>query len=118
MEQKTQKIYPSAPLLENIDLEQTLEKKLNEVHIFKNHINNIKEVIQYFKDENNKSKKKNEKYKTITTILKSFDKFVTIAISSSSITLNLTGVSLIAIPISTATACGLSIGKVVLYQII
>ena len=57
MEAKTDKIYPSAPLLENIDLEKRLEKKINDVNSFKNHINNIKEMIAYFKDKNNKSKR-------------------------------------------------------------
>ena len=117
MEQKTDRLYPSAPI-ENIDIEQRLEKKINDVKKFTNHINNIKEMIAYFKDENNKSKKKCKKYKTLTTILKSFDTFVIIATTSSSITLSLTGIGLIAIPISTATACGLSIGNKVLYEII
>ena len=118
MDQKTDKLYPSAPLLENIDLERRLEKKLNDVNSFNNHINNIKELITYFKDKNNKSKKRYKNYKTITTILKSFDTFVFIATTSSSITLSLTGIGLIAIPISTATTCGLSIGNKVLYEII
>ena len=118
MEQKCEKLYPSAPLLENIDLEKRLEKRLNDVNSFNNHINNIKEMITYFKDKNNKSKKKYKNYKTITTILKSFDTFVIIATTSSSITLSLTGIGLIAIPISTATACGLSVGNKVFYEII
>ena len=118
MEAKTDRLYPSAPLLENIDLEERLEKKINDVNSFNNHINNIKEMITYFKDENNKSKKRSKNYKTITTILKSFDTFVIIATTSSSITLSLTGIGLIAIPISTAIACGLSIGNKVLYEII
>ena len=42
MDQKTDKLYPSAPLFENIDLEKRLEKKLNEVNSFNNHISNIK----------------------------------------------------------------------------
>ena len=117
MEQKCDRRYPSAPL-ENIDLEQRLENKLNEVNSFNNHINNIKETITYFEDKNNKSEKKYKKYRTITTILKSFDTFVIIATTSSSITLSLTGIGLIVIPISTATACGLSIGNKVLYEII
>ena len=58
MEQKRDRLYPSAPLEKNIDLEQRLEKKLNDVNSFNNHINNIKELISYFKDKNNKSKKK------------------------------------------------------------
>ena len=73
-------------------------------------------MIQYFKDKNHKSKKNYKK--TITTILKSFDTSVIIATISSFITLSLTGIGLIALPISTATTCGLSIGNKVLYEII
>ena len=58
MEQKCDRLYPSAPFEnKNIDSEQRLEKKLNDVSSFNNHINNIKEIITYFKDKNNKSKK-------------------------------------------------------------
>ena len=57
MEQKCDKLYPSAPLLENIDLEKRLEKKINDVNSFKNHINNIKEMITYFKKQKPKIKK-------------------------------------------------------------
>ena len=46
----------------------------------------------------------------IKTILKSFDLFVIVATTSSSITLNQMGNGLLALPISTATACGISIG--------
>ena len=42
MEQKCGKLYPSAPLLENIDLEQRLEKKINDVNSFINHISTLK----------------------------------------------------------------------------
>ena len=45
METKADKLYPSAPLLENIDLEKRLEKKINDVNSFNNHISNIKEMI-------------------------------------------------------------------------
>ena len=57
MEQKCDKLYPSAPLLENIDLEKRLEKKINDVNSFNNHVNNIKEMITYFKEKNNRSKR-------------------------------------------------------------
>ena len=57
MDQKCDKLYPSAPLLENIDLEKRLEKKINDVNGFNNHINNIKEMITYFKDKNNNQKR-------------------------------------------------------------
>ena len=45
----------------------------------------------------------------ITTKIKSFDTFLVIATTTNSIKLSLKGIGLIAIPISTATACGLSI---------
>ena len=51
MDQKTDKLYPTAPLLENIDLEKRLKNKINDVNNFNNHINNIKEMITYFKDK-------------------------------------------------------------------
>ena len=44
MDQKCDRLYPSAPL-QNIDLEQRLEKKLNDVNSFINSNNKIKEMI-------------------------------------------------------------------------
>ena len=49
MDQKCDRLNPPAPL-QNTDLEQRLEKKLNNVSSFNNHINNINELITYFKD--------------------------------------------------------------------
>ena len=50
MDQKTDRLYSSAPS-ENIDLEQKLEKKTNDVNSFNNHINNNSEKITYLKDK-------------------------------------------------------------------
>ena len=118
METKTERFYPSAPLLENIDLEKRLEKKINDVNNFNNHINNIKEMITYFKDKNNKSKKKYKNYKTLNTILESADSIVIIGTTSTSITLSITGVGLIILPISAGIACALSLGNKILHKII
>ena len=118
MEAKTDKLYPSAPLLENIDLEKRLEKKIYDINSFNNHINNLKEMITYFKDKNNKSKKKYKNYKTLNTILESVDSIVIIGTTSTSITLSITGVGLIILPISAGIACGLSLGNKNLHKII
>ena len=117
MEAKTDRLYPSAPL-ENIDLEQRLEKKINDVNSFNNHINNIKEMITYFKDKNNKSKKKYKNYKTIKTILESVDSIVIIAGTSTSLTLSITGIGLIILPISAGIACSLSLSNKILHKLI
>ena len=58
MEQKTDRLYSSVPLEKNIDSERRLEKKLNDVNSFNNSIEINKKMITYFKDKNNKSKKK------------------------------------------------------------
>ena len=118
MEQKCEKLYPTAPLLENIDLEKRLEKKINDVNSFNNHINNIKEMITYFKDKNNKSKKRYKNYKPLNTVLESLDSIVIIAATSTSITLSITGIGLIILPISTGIACTLSLGNKVLHKLI
>ena len=118
METKTDKLYPSAPLLENIDLEKRLEKKINDVNSFNNHINNIKEMITYFKDRNNNSKKRYKNYKTLNTVLESVDSIVIIAAASTSITLSITGIGLIILPISAGIACTLSLGNKVLHKLI
>ena len=117
MDQKTDKLYPSAPLLENIDLEKRLEKKINDVNSFNNHINNIKEMITYFKDKNHKSKKRYKNYKTLNTILASVDSIVIITAASTSITLSVTGIGLIILPISAGIACTLSLGNKVLHKL-
>ena len=99
MEQKRDKLYPSAPNLEKTGLEKRLEKKIDDVNTFNNHINNIKEMNTYFKDKNNKSKKRYKNYKTLKTKLESLDSIVIIAATSTSITLSITGFGLIILPI-------------------
>ena len=118
MEQKCDKLYPSAPLLENIDLEKRLEKKINDVNSFNNHINNVKEMISYFKDKNNKSKKKYKNYKTLNTVLESVDSIVIIGTTSTSKSLSVIGFGLIVLPISAGIACGLSLGNKILHKVI
>ena len=117
MEQKCDKLYPSAPLLENIDLEKRLENKINDVNSFNNHINDIKERITYFKDKNNNFKKRYKNYKTLNTVLESVDSIFTIGATSTSITLSVTGFGLIILPISAGIACTLSLGNKILHKI-
>ena len=82
MEAITDRLYLSA-LLEKVDLEQRLEKNLNDVSSFNNHTNNIKKMITSFKEKSIQSEKKYWKYKSLTTILESFDTIVIIATTSS-----------------------------------
>ena len=118
MEVKTDRLYPSAELMEYIDIEQRLEKKINHVNSFNNRINNNKEMITFFKDKNNKSKKRYKYSKTLNTVLESVDSIVIIATTSTSITLSVTGFGFIILPILAAIACALSLSNKVLHKLI
>ena len=118
MEAKIDRLYPTAPLLENIDLEKRLEKKINDDNSFNNHVKNIKEKITYFKKKYNKSNKKYKSYKTLNTILESVDSIVIIGATSTSITLSITGIGLIFLPMSAGICCTLSLGNKVLHKLI
>ena len=78
MAQKTDRLYPSASLEKDNNLEHRLEKKLNDGNSFNISINNIKEMITFFQDKNHKSKNKYKNYKTLNTLLKSVDSIVII----------------------------------------
>ena len=118
MDQKRDRLYPSALLEKDNDLEQRLGKKLKVVNSFNNSINNIKEMIAYFKDRNNKSKNKYKNYKTLNKILESIDTIVIIGETSFSTTLSITSISLIILPITAGMSCTLSIGNKVFKKII
>ena len=75
-------------------------------------------MITYFKDKNNKSKIRYKNYKTLNTVLESVDSIVIFAATSTSISLSVTGIGLLVLPISAGTACGLSLGNKILHKII
>ena len=75
-------------------------------------------MITFFKDKNYKSKRKYINYKTLNTVLESVDSIVIIAATSTSITLSITGIGLIVLPISAGIARGLSLSNKVLHKLI
>ena len=75
-------------------------------------------MITYFKDRNNKFKKKYKIYKTLNTILESVDSIVIIGATSISITLSIIVIGLIILPISAGIACTLSLCNKVLHKLI
>ena len=75
-------------------------------------------MITYFKDKNHKSKKRYKNYKTINTVLESVDSIIIIGATSTSITLSITGIGLIILPILAGVACTLSLANKVLHKLI
>ena len=116
MEQRSDRLYPSPPL-EKDNLEQRLEKKINDIHSFNNSIENIKEMTTYFKDNNHRSKRKYRNYKTLNKILEFVDTVVLFRATSTSLTIAITGIGLIILSKSTGFACTLSFGNKVLNKI-
>ena len=74
-------------------------------------------MIQYFKDKNNKSKKRHKTFKTLNTVVEPLDSIIIIGATSNSITLSITGVGLIILPMSAGIACTLSLGNKVLHKL-
>ena len=54
----------------------------------------------------------------MNTVIESVDSIVIIAATSTSITLSVTGIGLIVLPISAGIACGISLGNKVLHKLI
>ena len=75
-------------------------------------------MTTYFKDKNHKSKKEYRKYKTLNTVLESVDSIIIIGATSTSITLSITSIGLIVLPMSAGIACTLSLDNKVLNKLI
>ena len=75
-------------------------------------------MITYFKDKNNKSKKKYKKYKTLNPILESVDTIVIFGTTTTSASLSVAGVGLIVVPSSGGVACALSLSNKVIHKVI
>ena len=75
-------------------------------------------MITYFKDKHHKSKKRYKNYKNLNIVLESVDAIIIIGATSTSITLSITGVGLIILPISAGIACSLSLGNKILHKLI
>ena len=86
--------------------EEKLEKKLTDINSFNDSVNNNKNMITYFENENRKSKGNCEKYKMLATNSKRFDTFGNFATVFFSVTLSVIETGSILIPTSTGVVCG------------
>ena len=91
---------------------------MNDVDKCKNSVKNLKEMITYLKDENRKSEKKYKTYETLISMLDLVDTVVIIGSTTTTLTVSITGIGLINVPISAGKASSLSLVKKILYQII
>ena len=113
-----QKLYPSlTPATANTtaspptpyDVESMINKRLQselqKVNSFNNSIQNISLMMKYYEMEEKKYKQKYNKYKLINNLYNSLDGIIVIGTTSASISLSITGVGIIVVPIAAGVGC-------------
>ena len=99
----SEKLYPCLRESDNLDL------RLKEINSFNNSIQNIKDIQKFYNHEAKKYKKKSKTYKLINCLIQSIDGVLLLGVSSTAITLSVTGVGLIVVPIASGIGAGVSI---------
>ena len=94
----SEKLYPCLRESDNLDM------RLKEINSFNNSIQNIKD-----NHEAKKYKKKSKQYKLINCLIQSIDGVSVLGVSSTCVTLSVTGVGLVVVPIASSIGAGLCI---------
>ena len=110
MEQKlypslTPTASPSAPYDVESMINKRLRSELQKVNSFNNSIQNISLMMKYYELEEKKYKQKYTKYKLINNLINSLDGIILIGTTSASISLSVTGVGIIVVPITAGVGC-------------
>ena len=99
----SEKLYPCLQPSDSLDL------RLKEINSFNNSIQNIKDIQNFYNHEAKKYKKKSEIFKITNCLIQSIDGVLLLGVSSTAITLSVTGVGLIVVPIASGIGAGVSI---------
>ena len=97
------KLYPCLRETDNLDM------RLKEINSFINSIQNIKDIQNFYNHEAKKYKKKSKQYTLINCLIQSIDGVSVLAVSSTCVTLSVTGVGLVVVPIAIGLGAGLCI---------
>ena len=108
-----QKLYPSltptasppAPYDVESMINKRLQNELQKVNSFNNSIENISLMMKYYEMEEKKYKQKYNNYKLINNLINSLDGIIVIGTTSASISLSITGVGIIVVPIAAGVGC-------------
>ena len=101
-------MYPSAPYL-NSDVESMINKHFAKVSSFNNSIQNNSLTMKHYEVEETKYKKKYIKCKLINNLINSTDGLIIIGTTSASVTLSITVVGPIVVPITAGVGCATGI---------
>ena len=108
-----QKLYPSmtptasppAPYDVESRINKRLQSELQKINSFNNSIQSISLLMKYYEMEEKKYKQKYNKYKLINNLIYSLDGIIVIGTTSASISLSITGVGIIVVPIAAGVGC-------------
>ena len=103
----SEKLYPSLQPQLN-DVEQHLNLRLKEINSFNHSIRN-EDNKKFFNHEGRKNKNKSKTFKIINAIINSVDGVLILSVSSTCVTLSITGVGLVVVPIARGIGAGLCI---------
>ena len=92
-----------------------LETKLKQINKFHLDLQHIKDIKNFYESEVNKYKKSLKRIKILNKIILSIDAITVVGVTSTSITLSLTGVGLLTIPIASGFAAGLCVSGKILH---
>ena len=99
----SEKFYPCLQPSDSLDL------RLKEINSFNNSIQNIQDIQNFYNHEAKKYKKNSKIYKLINCLIQSIDGVSVLAVSSTCVTLSVTGVGLVVAPIASGIGAGLCI---------
>ena len=100
----SEKLYPC--LQQHPD---SLDLRLKEINSFNNSVQNINDFKNFYNHEAKIYKKKSNTYKIVNGLIQSIDGVLLLGVSSTAITLSVTGVGLIVVPIASGIGAGVSI---------
>ena len=100
-----QKLYPSLTPSAPIDVESMIYTQLAKVSSLNNSIQNNSLMVKYYESEEKKYKGKYTECKLIYNINNSTDGLIIIGTTSASVTLSITGVGIILVPITAGVGC-------------
>ena len=101
----SEKLYPCLQQNQNPDS----DLRLKEISSFNNSIKNMKDDKNFYNHEAKKYKTKSKPYKIINALIQSVDGVSVLAVSSTCVTLSITGVGLVVVPVASGIGAGLCI---------
>ena len=97
------KLYPSLRESDALDI------RLKEINRFNNSIQSINDILKFYNHEAKKDEKKSKTFKIINGLFQSIDGVLLLGVSSTAITLSVTGVGLVVVPIASGILAGVSL---------